>query len=660
MVQSVHPAASPGPLSSLNPFCKLACSLLFGLLVAFGAPALAATSSSLSPAAQAAASKGKSAHEQQDYLGAIGHFQEALRHAPNAPELYFYLGVEESKIPGRELRAIAWLGAYLSLRSDGPGAANVKNNIGKLQGAHRKTLLTVLKDVERTARLAETNDRGPSFRTLARKLAEIGEFTSALQIAANLADLPESQAEAYGWIAAVQLAKADIAAALKTASLSADGQAKDDTYLRIVSAQIAGDHAGALVTIARMHHPMNKDRARLDVARFQIRNGDLSAALKTAESIQDEEMRGMARSDIVRAQVNADDLSGALDTAILISPGTWYGQTVLGLISTAQAKKGDIAGILKTAALQRPEYRSNLLFDIAKVQAEVGDLAGALHTVALIEKGVKDHYARVMVQVAFARGQLLRGDDAGVRKTLAAARQSVGPVADAGQKGPALHEIALIQAESGDVVGAIALAGQIESTSWHVETHRDIAVVQAKRGDVAGALKTVDLIRSSDDDKGIAHSRVAEVQATAGDFAGALRTADLIRSVYTKASAQIVVAEQQIKRGDLAGAQKTVDLIGDETSRDRAQEVVNAALIKAGDFVALWRQRLEDSNPDHDGPLNTAPFLDLSKHLQSLPTEDPVKYFGALYRTFIDLIDGDRAINELLEKQGLNGRVGGL
>jgi hypothetical protein len=39
----------------------------------------------------------------------------------------------------------------------------------------------------------------------------------------------------------------------------------------------------------------------------------------------------------------------------------------------------------------------------------------------------------------------------------------------------------------------------------------------------------------------------------------------------------------------------------------------------------------------------------LSKHLQSLPTEDPVKYFGALYRTFLDLIDGDRAINALLE-----------
>lgn len=648
MVQP-HPAYLD-PVRIPGNFCKLVCSMLFGLLVVSGAQTFAATSSSLPAAAQVAVNKGKSADAQHDYLAAIEHFQEALRHAPNAPELYFYLGVEESKIPGRELRAIAWLGAYLSLRGDGPGAAKVKNNIGNLQAAHRTTLLTVLKDVEKTARLAETNDRGPSFRDLARKLAEIGDFTSALQIAANLADLPDSQAEAYGWIAGVQLANADIAAALKTASLSAGGQqAKDDTYLRIVSSQIASEHAGALETIARIHHPRNKDRARRIVSYFQARTDNVPSALQTVETIQDVDIRSSAWSDIAHVQVDAGDLAGALNTAILI-PSTWDGNAVLQHISMTQARKGDIAGALKTAAL----YGSDLPFRIAKVQAEGGDLAGALHTVALIEKGVKDHYTRGMVQAAFARGQLMRGDAAGARKTLATSRQSVKLVADAEQKGPALSEIALIMAEVGDVVGALALAGQIESTFWNAKTQGDIAVIQAKGGDVAGALKTVARIQFPDDyEKGVVLFRVAEVQATTGNFAGALRTAGLIRSVYTKASAQLVVAEQQVKRGDLAGAQKTVDLIGDETSRDRAQEVVDTARFKAGDFVTLWRQRLEDSNLNHDGALNTAPFLDLSKHLQSLPTEDPVKYFGALYRTFLDLIDGDRAINALLEKQAL-------
>ena len=648
MVQSVPAAAYPVPVSRPNPFCKLVCSLLFGLLVASGAPALAATSTSLPPAAQAAVNKGKSADAQHDYLTAIGHFQEALRLAPNAPEVLFYLGVEESKIPGRELRAIAWLGAYLSLRGDGPGAAKVKENIGKLLVAHRITLLNVGKDVEKAARLAEANDKGRSMPGIAQKLAEIGDFTSALQIAANLADL-ESQAVAYNLIAQVQLANSDIAAALKTVSLSADGQwAKDDALVRIAKAQVASDHAGALETIARIHPPGKKDSARLSVAGIQARTDDVPGALQTVETIQEVDIRYTAWDDIARAQVDAGDLAGALHTALLIPPSNRH--RLLQHIGMTQARKGDIDGALKTAAL----YDSGFLLPslIANVQAEGGDLAGALHTVALIEKGVKDHYTRVMVQAAFARGQLLRGDAAGVRKTLAAARQSVGLVADAEQKGAALHEIALVLAESGDVVGAIALAGQDESASLHTKIHRDIAVVQARRGDVAGALKTGGLIRTPDE-REYAHSDIAEVQATAGDFAGALRIAGLIDFVSLKAYAQFVVVEQQVKRGDLAGAQKTVALIQDENSRDRARKVVDAALFKAGDFVTLWRQKLEDSNPDHDGPLNTAPFLDLSKHLQSLPTADPVKYFGALYRTFLDLIDGDRAINALLEKQAL-------
>ncbi|MBI1919533.1 MAG: tetratricopeptide repeat protein [Geobacter sp.] len=652
----VHPApaaAYPGPVWIPNNFCKLVCLMLFGLLIVSGSPALAATSSSLPPAAQVAVNKGKSADRQHDYLAAIEHFQKALRIAPNAPEVLFYLGVEESKVSGRELRSVAWLGAYLSLRADGPGAAKVKDNIGKLKIAHRIALLNILKDVEKAAQLAERNDKGPSLRDVARKLAEIGDFTSALQIAANLADLPESQAEAYGWIAQVQLANSDIAGALKTASLSADGQpAKDDTLLRIVGSQIASDRVGALETIARIQDPRNKDRAKRVVSYFQARTDDVPGALNTVEAIQDADIQASAWNDISHVQVDAGDLAGALNTAILI-PAVWDGNAVLQHISITQARKGDIDGALKTAALYN--NGAELPLRIAKVQAEGGDLAGALNTVALIEKGEKDHYIRGMVQVGFARWQMTRGIAGGVRKTLASARQSAKLVTDAGRKETVLTQIALILAESGDVAGALALAGQIESASWKVKTQSEIAVAQAKRGDVAGALKTVDLIKFSEDwDKGAVLVRVAEIQAKAGKFAGALRTARLIHSTYNKAYALRIVAELQVKRGDVAGAQKTVRLIQDETSQNEAQKVVDAARFKAGDFVTLWRQRLEDSNLNHYGALNTAPFLDLPRHLQSLPSsEDPKKYFGALYRTCIDLIDAERIINELLEKQAL-------
>jgi tetratricopeptide (TPR) repeat protein len=201
---------------------ELACLVCSALVVAIGIPTHAHTSSSLPPAvqeavnsaAQEAVQKGLSAAKQGDYLGAINHFQEALRLAPNSPEIFFYLGVAEARIAGRELRAICWLGAYLSASPNGSNAEAVQNQISKLKIAHQKTLSVVLKSVEDAARFSEL--KGPSLRDVARRWASIGDLTSALQTAANLTELPESQAEAYAAIAEIQAKSLDIAGALTT------------------------------------------------------------------------------------------------------------------------------------------------------------------------------------------------------------------------------------------------------------------------------------------------------------------------------------------------------------------------------------------------------------------------------------------------------------
>lgn len=631
---------------------KTSCSFIYlmaiGLVLASGTPTLAATSASLPPAAQEAVNKGMRADKSGDYLAAINHFQEALRIVPDAPEVLFYLGVEESKVPGRELRAIAWLGAYLSLRADGPDATKVMNQIGKLRIAHYKTLARVVEAVENSAQFAER--RGPSLRDVARKLAEIGDVPSALQVAADLSELPESQAEAYAAIAIVQATRWDIAGALQTASLIGDSRpAKGDALLNIVQFQIARDRVGALETIGRIQDPRNKDRAKRIVSYFQARTDDVASALKTAESIHDEEIRGSARNDIAHVQVDAGDLAGALRTAILI-PAVGDANAVLQHISLSQARKGDIGGALKTAALYG--HGSDLRSRVAKVQAESGDLAGALRTAASFDKDKKDYYTMGLVQASFAQAQLTRGDAGGARKALASARQSADLVSDTDRKETVLRQIALIQAESGDVAGALAVAGQIQSAYWKGETQSDIVVAQARGGDAAGALKTADMLQYPDDYKSVTLARVAEIQAKGGNFAGALRTSGLIRSDFSKAGAQRIVVELQVQRGDLAGAQKTVGLIQDATSQKEAQQAVDTARFKAGDLATLWRQRLEDSNLDHDGALNAAPFLDLAKHLQSVSAiEDPKKLFGALYRTFIDLIDAEIFVNQLLEQQ---------
>src|ERR1700720_475136 len=103
--------------------------ILIALVLTLAAlPGMAQTTAPtpLSPEAQAAVDKGVLAAKQQDFLLAVRYFQDARKLAPQAPEIYFDLGLAESKIPGRELRSVAWFGAYLAVSPNAANAAAVK------------------------------------------------------------------------------------------------------------------------------------------------------------------------------------------------------------------------------------------------------------------------------------------------------------------------------------------------------------------------------------------------------------------------------------------------------------------------------------------------------------------------------------------------------
>jgi hypothetical protein len=84
------------------------------------------------PAAQAAFDRGVMAARQQEWDVALQNLQAARVAAPDAAEIFYNLGLVESKIPGRELRAIAWLGAYLTASPGATNAAAVKTYIAQL------------------------------------------------------------------------------------------------------------------------------------------------------------------------------------------------------------------------------------------------------------------------------------------------------------------------------------------------------------------------------------------------------------------------------------------------------------------------------------------------------------------------------------------------
>jgi tetratricopeptide (TPR) repeat protein len=115
------------------------------------ASAAAGSCAELTPDAQQAVNKGILAAQQQDYLLAIRYFADARKISPKAPEIYYDLGLAESKIAGRELRAIAWLAAYVAANPSAPNVDAVKSEIDALDVKSQSNLSRLIRSVQDAA-----------------------------------------------------------------------------------------------------------------------------------------------------------------------------------------------------------------------------------------------------------------------------------------------------------------------------------------------------------------------------------------------------------------------------------------------------------------------------------------------------------------------------
>lgn len=239
--------------------------------------ASAATPAPLPPAAQEAYDKGIMAAREQGYLVAIRYLQEARKLAPHAPQVYRSLGAVEAKIPGRELRAIAWYGAYLAALPNASDAADVKKEIGRLQVKNEINISGLIKAVQDAAWQIPGTERMRVFSdvpdTVISLWVSIGDLSGALQSADNFQD-PYYKS----WIqrnVAVQQAKAGdldgarqtFIVALGTLDLIKDAEQKQSALHQLASVQAeAGDVAGAIKTADLVKDPSRKYKPQSDIA----------------------------------------------------------------------------------------------------------------------------------------------------------------------------------------------------------------------------------------------------------------------------------------------------------------------------------------------------------------------------------------------------------
>jgi hypothetical protein len=527
----------------LRSVCLLIWLTCLSLAQPFAAAAQTDVPAPLPPAAQEAFDKGIMAAREQGYLVAIRYLQEARKLAPHAPQIFRSLGAVEAKIPGRELRAIAWYGAYLAALPNASDAAEVKNEIVRLNIRNEIVLSGLIKSVQDAASQVSDNMRENS-----------------------LSQVPVLWAK-------------------------------------------AGDISAALKTVDFLDSDVYKGSALKEISEVQASAGDFEGAQKTADLIQREDYKSNAQSAIADAQIKSGDFTGAQKT---------------------------LAAVLKTAvAIESDREKGFALWNIAEAQLKAGDIPGAQKTADLIQY----EYYKLLPQASIAKAQAANGDMVGAKATLAAAQRTADLTKDGSAKSTGLAAIAEAQTASGDIANA--------------------------RETLVAALKTVDLIDGIVAEllKARAWSYIASVQARSGDIAGAKRTADRISSDYSSQSlnpALAVIAEAQAKAGDVKGALKTANRIKDAFAKGYAQQLIAGVQAKdskvkdisSNPQVSAWLNKLDDSNPFNDCPLNTAPFLDLAAHLKSLPSVDKDwEVFGQVNQTARSIAWAQFTLDQMLKQQ---------
>jgi hypothetical protein len=602
--------------------------------------AACAVRAELPPVAQAAVDNGIAAAKTQDYLLAIRYFEEARKVAPMAPEIYYDLGLAESKIPGRELRAIAWFESYLAADKSATNAAAVSGQVNALDARSRDNVAKLLSSARQAA---ASNSRDEAFTPyflseVARVAAEAGNVTFALQTV-DLLSSAKDKGRALKNIACAQADGGDFQGAVTNAGVIQDTYFRTSTLFHIGRLQAkAGDFSGALQTVQMMQTPDDKNSLRSTIAQAQADGGKTADALQTTESIEEPLAKGSALLDIANAQVKRRNVAGAKQTLALalkaapLVADVSNRASLRNQIADLQVTTGDIAGAKQTLVYalsdvhllsnSEPKVTAEVMAAIALVQVKAGDIASAQDSLRLAlpeADRIQDENDKYHTKIAISHQQVdavkvlvktrdivaaeliaemipqpddrcgaeaeiaefkkKAGDEAGGEAILTAARRDAMQTGDINARNQAMENIANAQIAAGDYEGALKTSLLTADDTWEDIMDDSIAQAQAKAGDIPGAQKTIGMMHYAKM-KSDAQLALVSAQLKAGNVVGAQKTASLIQVTDFKSASLREIAVAQAQAGDVAAAQSTADSIQDVSYRKGAEKAVAQAQAK--------------------------------------------------------------------------------
>lgn len=311
-----------------------------------------------------------------------------------------------------------------------------------------------------------------------------------------------------------------------------------------------------------------RDIALRDIAKRQASCADVAGARDTLAAIVDPDERDAVSLAVVSAQLTAGELPEATQVAEAIVDSVTMSEAQR-MVALAHARRGRMSEARDIAA-HIPDFlvRAMASADIAALHADIGN-AQALNNARLIARNTPNARQRDVALSYVAGVQAQSGD---VRGALATSNA----IKDGTSKAYALTRIAGARTDTADAAAipelldrALSTARRAKPTAATPAVLCEIAHGYVLRGELAQARRALDdAYTIATSKRGLRYSaatveKIARLRARAGDIAGALTIAAGVADGSVRALLVHDILAVQAEKDDVTGAIRTAETLGD-------------------------------------------------------------------------------------------------
>jgi hypothetical protein len=243
-------------------------------------------------------------------------------------------------------------------------------------------------------------------------------------LAACVSEEPEEPRDRALEVIAVNQADAgDAAGALETINRMHDKAGKENTLATVAGAQArAGDFNGARAAISLIGRDSCKTAALHDLVMAQFEAGNLGAALLVVEEMTDVSQKARtlaylgeqvakeggsnsAAAILARSREIAHQIPNDLDRALMLEEVA-HSQAKIGSRDEAAKTLAEVVPIALAAHERKDDGWNSSLQNLAVKQAEIGDLVGAWNTFALLNESEREFVVQSVAQARSADGDI--------------------------------------------------------------------------------------------------------------------------------------------------------------------------------------------------------------------------------------------------------------